>query len=283
MNVLVTGATGFLGTALLRALILAGISPIAVARSVEHVSPDIEAYSIDVTDRDSLKKLLRPVDAVVHLAGNVSHCIDSACFVDNVSGAYEVACWASTVGARVLYLSTMGVYNQANGSPVSEDAQVQPRNLYSVTKALGESAVAFAVPDSLILRLTYTYGPGDSGSEIARIINSVRREQAVTTKCQKRDLLYITDATSAIVKALQYKGRTRFFNVGTGSLTGLDEVAQIAMDILDTRVPVEAKGSYASVAVDAHQAKEKLGWMPEVTVRTGISSILSAAAEHSTV
>src|SRR5438093_4871895 len=114
MRYLVTGATGFLGSALTRQLIAAGHAVRAIVRDPERAGPladrNLELHRGDVTDRESLREPMRGVDGVFHLAAwyKVGARDKSVAERVNVDGTRNVLEIAREVGApRVVYTSTL--------------------------------------------------------------------------------------------------------------------------------------------------------------------------------
>ncbi len=145
MRLLITGATGYLGTELRRRARAAGY--------------DVEAVStrdFDVRDRAAVARALAAVrpDAVVHTAYRQ----DGPDFrAINVEGSATVAGEASRVGTRLIHLSTDVVFDGRRGAYVETDEPC-PVTAYGASKAMAERAVAEACPAALIVRTSLVYG-----------------------------------------------------------------------------------------------------------------------------
>ena len=275
MTVLVTGATGFIGRELLAQLVDCGIAPIALARTATKSDLKVEAVDIDISQKAALSGLTHNVDQVVHLAANVSRCDGPSCFQENVYGSYAVANWATKIGARLLYVSTTGVYGTpAQSGRVTEASPVRPGRMYTLTKYLGEITALQEEPNALILRLSYVYGPGDTGSMASHVIRQVVQGKPVVVRNERRDLLYVSDAAAAIVRALGYKGSENTFNIGAGILTSLAQVSRIAMTAAHVTVPIRIQGSRASVTVDVTRVRKEANWHAVVGPDDGVKRVV---------
>ncbi|BDG07431.1 NAD-dependent epimerase/dehydratase family protein [Anaeromyxobacter paludicola] len=171
-RVAVTGATGFLGGALARALCQAGAEVHALRRAGSDVRPlgdlPIAWHEGDVLDPAGLRRFLRGADRVVHAAGRLGEAgvPEQVYRRINVDGAGNVLAAALAVapGARVLHLSSPGVLGPTPRAPADESAPHRPENPYERSKSEAERlAVAFA-GKGLAVRIArpgFVYGPGD--------------------------------------------------------------------------------------------------------------------------
>ncbi|MFL5299187.1 MAG: NAD-dependent epimerase/dehydratase family protein [Anaeromyxobacteraceae bacterium] len=167
----VTGATGFLGSAVVRALAAEG----AEVHGLRRRSSDAGAltgvpvawHEGDVTDPASLRSFLEGAEWVVHAAGKLgAHGVPDRAFLEaNVLGTRYVldAALAAAPGARVLHLSSPGVLGPT-ADPVGEDAPYAPTNAYERSKAEAERLAiehARRGQDVVVARPGFIYGPGD--------------------------------------------------------------------------------------------------------------------------
>ena len=188
MKVAVTGATGFVGTRLVRRLCAAGDDVRALVAAGE--DPDelrglgVEIASGDVRERATVDGLLRDRELVYHLAGLIpgrSRRVADYVAV-NIGGTANVARAAAELGVRhLVHCSTVSVHGVPRVTPADEDAPLAPRNVYGVTKAAGERAVQACVRDAglsaVIARPTALYGPGDARG--VRLYRDVARGRLV--------------------------------------------------------------------------------------------------------
>lgn len=157
MKILVTGAAGLLGSALVSDASVRGHDVVALTRG-----------ELDVTDAAGVAEVIgreRP-DYVVHCAAYTA--VDSAeaepelAMAVNRDGARNVAVAAARVGAVPVYVSTDYVFDGAKGSPYLPDDPPAPLSVYGRTKLEGELATAEAAPEHLLVRTSWLYG-GDNG------------------------------------------------------------------------------------------------------------------------
>ena len=170
-KVFVTGATGFVGAALARALVAEGHQVTALARensSRERLAGvPIKWVTGDVTDRDSLRGKLDGADWLIHAAGMLGEAgIPEQTYLSlHEGGTINVLAEAEQVDVqRILYVSSPGVLGPIVGDPADETAPLAPSNPYERSKAAAENAALVFVRGGLpvvIARPEFIYGPGD--------------------------------------------------------------------------------------------------------------------------
>lgn len=178
MKVLVTGATGFLGSWLTRGLVTADLDVRVLCRPSSDLS-DLQGLKFetahgDVTDLESVRKATKGVDSVFHLAGVIAYTKSERAKMDlvNITGTEFViqACIENDIRKLVHMSSVVAVGASLDGKrPLDENS---PFNLshwnlgYSETKRRGEELVANAVRskkiDAVILNPATVYGGGDA-------------------------------------------------------------------------------------------------------------------------
>lgn len=173
MTILVTGATGFLGSALVTELVRQGQSVRVLARDEKKARAQFgAAVTIIGGEITNLKQVQRAVDAVTyiyHLVGRLYHPgIPAELFrTTHVEGTRTLlaACQGQSQLRRLVHCSTTGVYGVTGRTPASEDAPFAPTNPYEATKLESELLVLRAyrehgLPVSVV-RPGLVYGPGD--------------------------------------------------------------------------------------------------------------------------
>ncbi|MEP7228110.1 MAG: NAD-dependent epimerase/dehydratase family protein [Gemmatimonadales bacterium] len=172
MRVLVTGGTGFTGTALVKRLIEQGHTVTALDYKEGLECEVLRGHGArivigSVTDQQAVERSMQGVELVFHLAAAFRELNKPNSFYDkvNVGGTRVVLEAARRHGIRkFIYCSTCGVHGNVDRPPANEDAPIQPADYYQRTKYEAEPIViqqAGQGLETVILRPAAIYGPGD--------------------------------------------------------------------------------------------------------------------------
>jgi UDP-glucose 4-epimerase len=296
MSVLIAGGCGFIGSHLARKLVETGEEVI-----IFHHTPNTEPIR-DIVDRATLVRgdatslldvlhILRDnrVDIVYHLIAllaDISERNPSLALKVNVESFVHFLEASRLLNLkRIVFASSVAVYDPLAQPPVPETAPLRPRSVYGATKVLGEYYGmhyhrAFGV-DFRALRFTTLYGLGKSGGstgicslmiEKSALGEAVRGEVADAVT----DWLYIKDAVSSLIlagKAEQPK--ERIYNIGTSSHS-VREVADIVRrQIPNSDIRLEAKRTFPWPPVyDCSAARRELGFAPAFTIEEGVRDFI---------
>src|SRR5574341_1670163 len=172
-NVLITGATGTIGTVLAGYLDQQGYMVRTYSRrqvSPRSLSSHITHFQGDIIDQEALAPALENIDTVFHLAAllhieNPSPEMAREYQRINVEGTRTVIEQAKKNRVRrFIYFSTVKVYGLQQSIPITEDTHPQPTTLYAQTKLDGEKVAMDSGLEAVILRLSATYGPSLQGA-----------------------------------------------------------------------------------------------------------------------
>src|SRR3954470_9837858 len=171
MKILVTGGTGFTGTALVQRLLGEGHSVVALDYKEGIQCDALRAHGAEVvigsvTDPAAVERSMRGVEFVFHLAAAFRELNVPNSFYEevNVEGTRTVLHAARREGVRkFIYCSTCGVHGNVQHPPANEDAPIDPADYYQRTKYEAEPLVKREAGDMeiVIQRPAAIYGPGD--------------------------------------------------------------------------------------------------------------------------
>jgi nucleoside-diphosphate-sugar epimerase len=269
-TVLVTGATGFVGSHLVRDARAAGLNTIALTR---RPTPSAGAQRV-VTGWSvpALTQALEHVDVVIHGAAVVPRPgeRDQAYTRFNIEETRNLieACKAQRV-RRIVYLSTVKVYGESSFVPMDEQTRVAPRGVYASTKLAAERLLAQAEreggPELVILRLCSVFGVGDKGSIRTMIQAIARRRFAVPGDgLTRKSLVHVSVVTAAALAAATSSARGVFV-IADPVVPTIAQLSQMISRALGRRVPphVPAAALYVS-ALGVEVAARCLGKGPSL-------------------
>jgi nucleoside-diphosphate-sugar epimerase len=215
MRVLVTGATGFLGTHLVRRLLAEGPCVRVLARSATKAQPllqeGVELVVGEITDDDALCAALDDVAVVYHLAGRLfmPGVPTATYYTTHVEGTRTLlaACRARPWLERFVHCSTTGVLGATGDHAADEAAPYRPTNAYEQTKAQAEVLVRAAAQEGIpavIVRPGLVYGPGDL--HLLGFFRAIQRRQfrPIGRRPVWLHPIYIDDLTEALVRCGQH-------------------------------------------------------------------------------
>lgn len=276
-SILITGGRGFIGNHLFRAL---------------SENNDVKIFDIvdgkDVKNFDLLKKELKNVDVVFHLAGLIS--VEESMrnplgyIENNIIGSYNVlkAALENNV-KKVVFASSAAVYGDYPENPKKEDMHLIPKSPYAFSKVAAERFMENFNNNGLStisLRFFNIYGPEQKiDSSYASVIpifitKALRNENLIIygNGKQTRDFIYIEDIINALILASE-KG-SGVFNIGSGKPTSINELSNLIIELANSKSKIihekEREGDIIHSLSDISKANKILGFKPIYDLRTGL-------------
>ncbi len=296
MNFLITGAAGFLGSALANRLAweghqVRGLDDLSTG-DPRVLSPDVLFTRGDVNDRPKLWTLLQEVDCVYHLAARVS-VPESVMYpreynAVNVGGTVSLMEAMRDVGVRrVVLISSGAVYGDQQEQPLRESAIPDPRSPYAVSKLAAEYYVRTIGGlwgiETVSLRVFNAYGPGQHlpASHPPVIPNFLRHAVRGGSLVvhgqgyQTRDYVFVDDIVDAMVAASTAPGINNLvINVGSGKETSLRDLVRFVLGLVGKPVEVienpRTDPGVSRMCADLTLAREKLNYQPRVDLQEGL-------------
>lgn len=305
MNVLVTGANGFVGKALCKRLVEDGIKVRSAVRRIVDETTIGEVVNLgDIDGQTEWSNSLQGVGAVVHLAARV-HCnhrstddVAAEYIRVNVGGTKQLATCAVKAGVkRLVYVSSIKVNGEnTNSSPFTENDAPRPMDAYAISKWEAERAlqkIAAATDlEVVILRPPLIYGPSVRANFLT-LLNLVERGVPLPfgSVRNQRSLLYVGNMVDAIVSCLHHpeaSGNT--FLISDGEDVSTPELIRHLASLLGhpaRLIPIphgvltlagkllgrssEASRLVASLQVDSAHIRNVLGWSPPFSMKEGLA------------
>lgn len=292
-NILITGASGFLGKSLLKRL-RTQPSKFDIFASVLNSSEKDSFQHLDLLDLEELKKTIykfKP-DIVFHLAANVDLSRDFAvakkCIETNIIGTLNLLeSLKQCPPKKVIFTSTEEVYG--NGPlPFKEDQLSRPPSAYSISKIASENLCQVYAKELgfslLIFRIATFYGPGSPLHRFIPqlILNSLRHEKILLNSgIKKRDYVFVDDVVDAFILALEKKhSNIELLNLGGGKSYTLKEVVALITKLTGSRSNVVLNAIPERLfeadvwLMDIAKAQKSLGWKPVTPLKEGLQQTI---------
>ena len=253
-RILITGAGGFVGANLLRALIKRNDDVHVIVRNgkeywrLADLSGLYQVHYADITDEEDIQKIIANVqpEIVYHLAhfgGNRGE-TDSATIrrviIDGTANLYS-ACITHGV-SKIIHTGSSSEYGLKN-EPMTEQMMLEPNTEYGLAKAwvtqYGEHIRKERGINITTLRLFSVYGPYESATRFfPATVRSLMREEMplLSNKYTARDFVYIDDVIGALL--LAQTGPAGVYNVGTGIESTLGDAVEIIQRELQSTLHV---------------------------------------------
>src|SRR5690554_3772310 len=304
-RILLTGATGFVGTAIQQRIITDSQYNITIAvRRAVNASPTVRAVQVtELTAETDWSEALQDVNLVVHAAARAHVMRDEV--ADplaeyrkvNVEGTLSLARQAAAAGAkRFVFISSIGVNGNINTAPFTADDEAKPAEIYAQSKWEAEQGLWQIARETglelVIIRPPLVYGPdapGNFGSLVRWIAKGLPLPLGAIHN--KRSLVSLDNLVDLIVTCLDHpSAANQVFLAGDGedvSTTDLLRGVAQAMGKPARLLPVPAgllqlgatllgKKAMAqrllgSLQVDITKNRDVLGWQPPLTVAEGLA------------
>lgn len=294
MKVFITGGAGFIGSHISKLLLDQGHKVVIYDNLSKSTKQFLDKRATfikgDIRDAKWLKKSLKGISAVIHMASSteVAESVSNPLlFVDNnINGSVVLLEAMKTAGvSKIIFSSSATVYGFPEKLPLKEDAQVLAVNPYGASKVAVESFLAsynFVHGfDVVILRYFNPYGPWENHNPethaIPNFIKSGLEYKSVPLYwggLQVRDFIFVEDLASAHIAPLDLKG-FHIFNVGTEKGTKVRDVVQMISDILGYRVKVRDLGKRPGDVPANYASSSKFtkatGWKAKTDLREGLT------------
>lgn len=297
-RVLLTGASGFIGSHLARLLLREGCEVTALLRPgakldrLSDVSRRMEIAWADLFAREEVAAAVKKAapELVLHLAwcvepGDDLHSPKNA---DFLLGSVEFLKAAASAGCRRAVMAGTSIEYAESSAPVAEDAPIKTLNAYSAAKReLFLTARELSQRGGWSFasgRIFNVYGPGENpGRLVPQIIRdlSAGRPCDLTDGTQVRDYLHVEDAASGFWAAAR-SGLEGAVNIGSGKPVKVGELAKILGGILGAShllrfgaKPARA-GEPRSLLADTSLIRSETGWRPSLDLEEGLRRTVAA-------
>lgn len=285
LSILLTGATGFIGSHLITELTGKGFGVAAIVRNKDKLKTN---KSLKIVEANLLTEYFSPRgkwDVLVHLA-DIMPGKKTTYFLENLTMNLNLIKNVVYKGLvkRIIYASTIDVYGKPKYLPMDENHPIEPESYYAATKACNERLLMIASKEKniplCILRLSHVYGPGDVPLKAIPIfMENIKSREPITIYgdgSDRRDYVYVKDILDAIAAALHFKNSC-VYNVATGESHTLLEVVHTIEQKLQRKVKIvfkKRRNEKTEIEININKIKQDLHFTPKYNIKKGLYQYL---------
>ncbi len=283
LNILITGAGGFVGSSIAKAL--AGHNLFLLTHT-EVVDKNVSADWIvqDLTKPLRLAELPKELDIIIHEAAKVGRDVpegDEEAWRVNIEATRQLLEYGKKARiTQFIFASTSAVYGYRK-DPSTEETQPNPANYYAKTKLEAEKIVKKygSYFDTLIFRYFYPYGPGQRRG-LQKIISRVLLKEPVIIynrgENPKTNPIYIDDLARLTIKSFGLKG-SHVINMGGPEIASIKEIAEIAAGLLGKKPAFDFREDKSITNEIGNISKmTRLLGQPKIGLKEGIAKLAQA-------
>ena len=315
-KILVTGASGFIGSRLLKMLYENGYTNLRATTFARDLRNDFEGTSEvehikgDLQTADFCEKIVQNVDVVFHCAANTSNALDTKVNpLIHVTANVEMnvnlmeQAWKNSV-RKFMYISSNTVYPNIGSEYCTEDIEVQSPNIYPAYKAVGnmkrygETLCDFLSNhihnpmQCVIIRPSNAFGPNDkydyekchvTPANIRKVADGLNPIPVWGDGTEVRDVIHVDDMVSGFICVAENVDKYDVYNVCYGSGYTVNEVLNTIKSIENNDNPIDYvsnKAPMIPVRLLSNKRLKQLGWKPKYDLRSGLEDALKWYKEH---
>lgn len=296
MEVLVTGATGFIGKHLVRFLLQqSGLGLWCISRNGGQVD-SIHVDGVDLTSAEEVTEWHRnkpDFDTIFHLAALIPSSSESSeadeLFLNNIYMMQNMLSLAISDKSTIVNISSTSVYSTDNDVPLTEDMIPQPDNLYSLSKYVCELLCNIAHMryglSTANLRISAPYGSCQKARTVINIFLRAALESRDITLYgsgnRTQDFTYIDDVVQAMWLAFRKKA-SGVYNIASGKAITMCELAKTVLSVEpQSKSKIVYSGTPDSQETyrgmfSIEKAQDNLDYVPQTSLEKGLLHCLDA-------
>lgn len=286
MNILITGASGFIGQNLVDFFVKEGVHNI-ITLDLKPKTHNTSHYCLDISNFNNLSNITEDIDIIYHLAAQSygkGSLLEPEKDIDwNAKGTLNICRLAKLKNVKkIIYSSSMAIYGNKEVS--KEKDNPEPLSNYGVSKLTGEFYIKKSDIDYTIFRLYNTYGRGQDLSNYSKGVVLAFTSQIVLGETnikvtgdpnRFRDIIYIDDVINALVLGIKHtETNNKIYNLSTNVKTTIKELINIIIQASNKQgIKIINTGSLPGDQFGNTGDNTKLlslGWKPKTDLETGI-------------
>ena len=284
-KILITGATGFIGTHLIPQL-TKNHKIVGISRNKIKSTKNFTSSSLDITKSDL--RIKNEYSDIIHMAAysDVAYCNlnPTKCYELNVKSTQKMLEIARKNDSSFVFLSSSHVYGDPNKQSISENSSCNPSTHYASSKRMSEIlcetyAKTYGL-DIQIARLFSVYGPKSPKSNlIFNIINQMINNSKITlgNTYPKRDFIFVSDVIMGLIKILNSKKKGfQVYNLGSGKSTSVEDLVKNCFSISNKKLKIisakekRRENEIMNVQANISKMKKEFNWKTEISLKKGL-------------
>jgi len=284
-KILITGATGFIGTHLIPELIK-NHKIVGISKNKIKSSKNFTSSNVDITNENL--KIKNKYTNIIHMAAysDVTYCNLNPikCYELNVKATQKMLEIARKNDSNFIFLSSSHVYGNSKKQPILENSLCNPSTHYASSKRMSEIlcetyAKTYGL-DIQIARLFSVYGPKSPKSNlIFNIINQMINNSKIIlgNTYPKRDFIFISDVITGLIKILNSKKKGfQIYNLGSGKSISIEDLVKNCFTISNKKLKIVSskekrrENEIMNIQANISKMKKEFNWKTEISLKKGL-------------
>jgi len=284
-KILITGATGFIGTHLIPELIK-NHKIVGISKNKIKSSKNFTSSNVDITNENL--KIKNKYTNIIHMAAysDVTYCNLNPikCYELNVKATQKMLEIARKNDSNFIFLSSSHVYGNSEKQPILENSLCNPSTHYASSKRMSEIlcetyAKTYGL-DIQIARLFSVYGPKSPKSNlIFNIINQMINNSKIIlgNTYPKRDFIFISDVITGLIKILNSKKKGfQIYNLGSGKSISIEDLVKNCFTISNKKLKIVSskekrrENEIMNIQANISKMKKEFNWKTEISLKKGL-------------
>jgi GDP-L-fucose synthase len=309
-KILVTGASGFIGSRLLKMLWELGYTNLRATsfnrdlRNDFEGTVEVEHIKGDLTDAKFCSEISKEIDVIFHCAANTTNALDTKVnpllhVTPNIEMNVNLMeqSWKNGV-KKFVFPSSNTTYPDMGSTPCTEDIEVLTSNIYPVYKAVGwmkrytETLCDFFSNQihnpmqCIILRPSNAYGPNDkydfekchvTPASIRKVADGLNPIPVWGDGTEIRDIIHVDDMVSGFITVAEKINFFDIYNISCGEGHSVNEVLNVIKELEGNKNPIEYvnnKAPMIPIRLLDNTKLRNLGWKPKYSLKDGLANAI---------
>ncbi len=284
-KILITGATGFIGSHLIPEL-TKNHKIVGISKNKIKSSKNFTSSSLDITKSDL--RIKNEYSDIIHMAAysDVAYCNlnPTKCYELNVKATQKMLEITRKNDSNFVFLSSSHVYGNPIKQPISENSLCNPSTHYASSKRMSEILCeTYSKTYGLniqVARIFSVYGPKSPESNLVfSIINQMINNSKIIlgNTSPKRDFIFIGDVIAGLIKIINSKKKMfGIYNLGSGKSISIENLVKNCFGLSDKKLKIisskekSRKNEIMNIQANISKMKKEFNWKTEISLKKGL-------------